>query len=342
LQPVICAKMENYTTNTIKVRNVLSDIRDGLLETSPEWQRSDVWTPKLRINFIDTVLKHLPIPQVTLWRRPGGKSIVVDGRQRITTLAWFRDGKIPVGKTNIKRYADLTEEEQTVFNDTPILVLEFPQTTDVEDICDYFERINAGGKTLSHGELMNNRISSSAIVQEVHRLFFSEESDFQIRWTELFGEIDGETKRMSHLENTVPYLTSSMFGVTYLTKSFPIITDKLKAPRVDVVEHLPLFMERLYNLLDVVTDINTVVPEWTEKQSWKGGLPLLRQIASIWYTIINPTILGGRDVNELWSAFYLRAKNDTMISNVWDNMLRKNAKAKQLAAEVEFALKMTQ
>jgi hypothetical protein len=334
--------MEHYTTNTIKVRNVLNDIKNGLLDTSPEWQRSDVWTPKLRVNFIDTVLKHLPIPQITLWKRPGGKSVVVDGRQRITTLAWFRDGKIPIGKSTIKRYNDLTEEEQTVFNDTPILVLEFPQTTEVEDICDYFERINAGGKTLSHGELMNNRIASSAIVQEVHRLFFSEESEFRENWTSIFGEIDSETKRMSHYENTVPYLTSSMFGVVYLTKSFPIITEKLKAAESDVSEHLPLFMERLNTLLDVVADINGQIPEWSNKQSWKGGLPLLRQVASIWYTIINPAVLKGRNVSELWASFYLRMKNETTLSNVWENMLRKNAKPKQLADEVEFALTITQ
>jgi hypothetical protein len=101
-------------------------------------------------------------------------------------------------------------------------------------------------------------------------------------------------------------------------------------------------MERLNTLLDVVADINGQIPEWSNKQSWKGGLPLLRQVASIWYTIINPAVLKGRNVSELWASFYLRMKNETMLSNVWENMLRKNAKPKQLADEVEFALTITQ
>lgn len=335
--------MEHYTTNTIKVRNVLNDIKDGLLDLSPVWQRSDVWTPKLRVNFIHTVLSHLPIPQITLWKRPGGKSVVVDGRQRITTLQWFREGKIPIGKTNVKRYDDLTDSEKTMFNDTPILVLEFPHLAEEEDICEYFELINAGGKTLSHGELMNNRIATSAIVQEINKLFFTEESEFQNDWTAMFGEIDGDTKRMSHYENTVPYLTSSMRGVGYLTKSFPIIMGVLKDVTHDEVnEHRPVFMERLNMLLDVMADINNNVPEWTNKQSWKGGLPLLRQVAPIWYTIINPVILKGRNASEMWSSFYLRIKNEPKLSEVWENMLRKNAKPKQLSYEVDFALQMTQ
>jgi hypothetical protein len=333
--------MDNYSTNTIKVRNLLNDIKDGLLQTNPEWQRSDVWTPKLRVNFIDTVLSHLPIPQITLWKRPGSKAVVVDGRQRVTTLQWFREGKIPIGKTSVKRYADLSEDEQNMFNDTSILVLEFPQTAEVEDICDYFERINAGGKTLSHGELMNNRIATSAIVQEVNKLFFTEESEFHDEWTTMFGDIDGDTKRMSHYENTVPYLTSSMCGVTYLTKSFPIIVSVLKdVTHAEVNEHRPVFMKQLNMLLDVMADINSKVPEWTNKQSWKGGLPLLRQIASIWYTIIEPSVVNGIPISDLWSNFYLRVKNDSAVSVVWHDMLRKNAKPKQLSYEVDFAIKM--
>ena len=334
--------MEHYTTNTIKVRNVLNDIREGLLDTSPEWQRGDVWTSNLRVNFIDTVLKNLPIPQITLWKRPGGKSIVVDGRQRITTLKMFRDGKIPIGKSHIKRFDDLTEDEQSKFNDTPILVLEFPQTTDVEDICDYFERINAGGKSLSHGELMNNRIASSPIIQEINKLFFTEESEFQDDWTDMFGEIDGDTKRKSHYENTVPYLTSSMFGVKYLTKSFPIIVDTLKTPDSEVTEHLPIFMERLNIFLDIMRKIDTAVPQWINKNSWKGGLPLLRQIAAIWYSIIDPNVLKGADPSEMWPEFFEYLSVDNAKKIMWDIMLRKNAKPRQLAEEVEFALNIPQ
>jgi hypothetical protein len=337
--------MEHYRTNTVKVFDILRDLEGDIprLTTNPEWQRGDVWPQKLRVNFIDTVLKHLPIPQITLWKRPGNKLIVVDGRQRITTLKMFRDGRIPIGKSPIKRYNDLTDEEQSVFNDTPILVLEFPQTAEVEDICEYFERINAGGKSLSHGELMNNRIATSPIIQEINKLFFQEESDFKSDWETLFGEIDGDTKRMSHYENTVPYLTSSLRGAQFLTKSYPVIVSLLKEenmPEDEVHAHIPVFVDRLTSLMDIMADINNAIPEWINKQKWKGGLPLLRQIASIWYTIINPSILDDRvtSASELWVRFYTKIETDRNLALIWSPMLRKNAKPREIVAEVEFAI----
>lgn len=338
-------KMEYYRTNTVKVFDILRDLEGDVprLRTDPEWQRGDVWTPALRIKFIETVLLNMPVPQITLWKRPNGRSVVVDGRQRITTLQMYRYGKIPIGKSIITKYSDLTEEEQTRFNETPILVLEFPQTVDVEDICDYFERINAGGKSLSHGELMNNRIATSAIIQEVNKLFFQDESNFKRNWEDMFGDIDGETKRMSHYENTVPYLTSSLRGAKYLTKSYPVLVSLLKETTPEEVhEHLPLFIERLNSLMDIIADINNAVPEWIGKQKWKGGLPLIRQIAAIWYTVINPSVLDGKvpSASQLWCEFYTRIANESRLSFVWENMLRKNAKPQQINAEVTFAMQM--
>lgn len=335
--------MDHYRTNTVTVRNLLNDIEDGRLKTDPEWQRGDVWTPALRVKFIETVLLKMPIPQVTLWKRPNGRSIVVDGRQRITTLCKYSKGDIPVSKSIIKKYEELSEDEQNHFNDTPILVLEFPQSADEADICDYFERINAGGKSLSHGELMNNRIATSPIIQEVSKLFFQEESDFKSDWENLFGDIDTDTKRMSHYENTVPYLTSSLGGAKYLTKSYPIISQILKEVSPDEVRiHLPVFTERLSSLMDIIADINNAVPEWISKQKWKGGLPLIRQIAPIWYTIINPSVLDGKvsSASELWCRFYTRIANEQELSYRWETMLRKNAKPNQINDEVGYAMRM--
>jgi hypothetical protein len=339
--------MEHYRTNTVKVFDILRDLEGDVprLRTNPEWQRGDVWTPALRLKFIESVLLGMPIPQITLWKHPDGRSIVVDGRQRITTLQMYRNGKIPVSKSIIKKYDELSEEEQSSFNDTPILVLEFPRTVDEADICDYFERINAGGKSLSHGELMNNRIASSPIIQEVSKLFFQEESDFKTDWENLFGEIDGDTKRMSHYENTVPYLTSSLRGAQFLTKSYPIISQLLKDVTADELRaHIPTFMNRLTCLMDVLADINSAIPEWISKQKWKGGLPLIRQIASIWYTIINPSILSDKvtSVSDLWVQFYTRVETDRNLALIWWPMLRKNAKSKQIVEEVNFAIAMTQ
>jgi hypothetical protein len=339
--------MELSRTNTVKVFDILRDLEGDVprLSTNPEWQRNDVWSRALRIKFIETVvLMNMPIPQITIWRRPAGRSaVIVDGRQRITTLQLYRNGKIPVRKNIIKKYDELSQDEQTRFNDATIVVLELHPSVHEEEVNDYFERINAGGKTLTHGEMMNNRITTSPIIREISKLFFKEESDFKSDWENLFGEIDGDTHRKSHYENTVPYLTSSLRGAQYLTKSYSIIYHLLKDVSADEVRaHIPVFMDRLTTLMDVLADINSSIPEWIGKQKWKGGLPLIRQIASIWYTIINPSILDDKvtSASELWVRFYTRIETDRNLANTWWTMLRKNAKPRQIVDEVDFALSM--
>jgi uncharacterized protein with ParB-like and HNH nuclease domain len=211
--------MENYKISTLKIRNILSDLKSGIINPSPAWQRGDVWTTTLRHNLIETIMKNMPIPQLTFWQRPNGTSVVVDGRQRITTLQMYEIGDIPSGKSKLKKYEELSEDEQRSFGNKNIQVLEFSSDVEEEEIIDYFQRINAGGKTLTHGELINSH-QSSPVIKAIYSTFFTPESSFlENEWKLLFPEVNRSTKRMSHIENTVPYLTSSLRGVKYLTKS---------------------------------------------------------------------------------------------------------------------------
>lgn len=62
----------------------------GQLEINPDFQRGEVWTPKAKTLFIDSLIKQLPIPSMCIsWNFSENKRIVVDGLQRISTIIDF-------------------------------------------------------------------------------------------------------------------------------------------------------------------------------------------------------------------------------------------------------------
>jgi hypothetical protein len=287
-------------------------------------------------------MKNMPIPQLTFWQRPNGTSVVVDGRQRITTLQMYEIGDIPSGKSKLKKYEELSEDEQRSFGNKNIQVLEFSADVEEEDIIDYFQRINAGGKKLSSGELINSH-QSSPIIKAIHAIFFTPESSFlEYNWKLMFPDVDRTTKRMSHIENTVPYLTSSLRGVKYLTKSYPIIHSVISdTSQTEVDNHLPTFIIQLKKLLEILGTIDEQNSSWIDSQSWTGGLPLIRQIAPIWYSIIDNEIISKeKSLPEFWSEFYKSLDQNKETKNEWETHQRKNSKPSQLKIEIQFAIKI--
>jgi hypothetical protein len=332
--------MENYKISTLKIRNILSDLKSGIINPSPSWQRGDVWTNTLRQELIETVMKNMPIPQLTFWQRPNGTTVVVDGRQRITTLQMYESGEIPSGKSTLKKYEELSENEQRNFGNKNIQVLEFSADVEEEDIIDYFQRINAGGRKLTSGELINSH-QSSPIIKAINSTFFTPESHFlENNWKLLFPEVNRSTKRMCHIENTVPYLTSSLRGVKYLTKSYPIIHLVISSTTQEEVDnHLPTFIIQLKKFLEILGTIDEHNSSWIDSQSWSGGLPLIRQIAPIWYSIIDNTILNKeKTLPEFWSEFYKLIELEKEKKSEWETLQRKNSKPSQLKIEIDFAI----
>jgi hypothetical protein len=336
--------MENCKHIDIKIRTLIEDLKNGTILRSPEWQRGSVWTDKDRRDFMDTVLGKFPIPQIALWKKSPGEYVVVDGRQRITAIEYFIDNKIPhlTLKTGRAVYSDLTDTEKRVFLDISVPVLEFPNHPDVgeEDIVEYFQRLNGGGKKLSHGELIHSHCTTSPLVKEINNVFFTDNA-FLTEWTEMFTEGIAKHARMAHLENTLPYLTSSITGnAEYLTKSYPIIARLMKISQEEIDAHHEIFLANLRKFLSVFWKILEHVPNWVD--DWNdNGLPPLRQVSAIWLSIIVPSLMKGHEHATTWSAFYARINADSALKNRWELMMRKNNKAGQLRKEIDFVIETT-
>lgn len=109
--------------NNQKIIEIYNKLRSGQLAVNKDYQRKLVWKRPHKINFIDTILKNFPFPEIYL--APGAldqeKLIlideIVDGQQRLTTIRDYIEGTDIFALPNIllKKFSELTMEERRTF-----------------------------------------------------------------------------------------------------------------------------------------------------------------------------------------------------------------------------------
>ena len=132
----------------------------------PDYQRRYVWNLPQASRLIESFLLGLPIPQVFLYRRHSGPELyVVDGHQRLATIAHFYNGQF--SRTRIfrlqgvnpswagKTYTELSEDDRLTLDDSTLrsIVIRQIQPNDNSSVYQIFERLNTGGTQLSPMEI---------------------------------------------------------------------------------------------------------------------------------------------------------------------------------------------
>lgn len=143
------------------------------LLTNPDFQRDFIWENPVQSRFIDSLIKSLPIPSMCIaLDNATEERIVIDGRQRMSTIVRFLEQKEKPwrlsklsdidqaisGKTpeQIKRdnpeYFDRVEEHAL-----PITVLRYDKNkqSHMGYIFKIFHRLNTGGEKLRNQEIRN-------------------------------------------------------------------------------------------------------------------------------------------------------------------------------------------
>ena len=130
----------------------------------PEFQRKFVWKQNQQSLFIESVLLGFPLPPLYINKSKEGDFIVVDGRQRLTTLKRFLHNEFRLSELNAlpelngKNFDDLIKlnpEYQTKIEDTKLLVYLIQPSVPLEMVYDIFNRINTGGTQLTRQEIRN-------------------------------------------------------------------------------------------------------------------------------------------------------------------------------------------
>ena len=157
--------------NNTKVIEIFNKIRSGQLSINKGYQRKLVWKKQHKFDFIDTILRNYPFPEVYL--APGSldqeKLIlvdeIVDGQQRLTTIHDYINNTdvFALPRIPIPRFSELSSQDKTTFLNYEISV-RYLKGVSPEQVRDIFQRINRTDYALNSAERLNAQWGESEFI----------------------------------------------------------------------------------------------------------------------------------------------------------------------------------
>ncbi len=143
-----------------------------LIKLDPDFQRHTVWSQKQKSELIESILMGIPLPLIYVKEDDRGVYIIVDGRQRLTTLFQFMNHEFPLQNLNVlidlngayfsetSKIGDsfgkyLTQVQQSKIEDCPLTLHVIKPPTQDRVTFDLFDRVNRGGTRLNNQEMRN-------------------------------------------------------------------------------------------------------------------------------------------------------------------------------------------
>ncbi len=142
------------------------------LKLDPDFQRKTVWSDKQKSELIESIIMGIPLPLIYVKEDEKGVYIIVDGRQRLTTLFQFmnhefalqnltvlkslNDSYFSETSKNGTRYPKyLTQAQQNKVEDCSLTLHVIKPPTKDRVTFDLFDRVNRGGTRLNNQEMRN-------------------------------------------------------------------------------------------------------------------------------------------------------------------------------------------
>lgn len=139
-------------------------VRDGEYVV-PAYQREFTWEERRKSRFIESLIMGLPIPFIFFWEMPDGRLEIVDGSQRLRTIAEFIFGGFQLGEldplTRLSgfRFEDLPESRQRKIKNRSVRGIVLNEHADEAARLDMFERINTGSKNANTAEIRRGALA---------------------------------------------------------------------------------------------------------------------------------------------------------------------------------------
>lgn len=157
--PHAVIKVSRDQYSAFEVKRMVEETKELVL--APPFQRGKVWKTEQKRELIESLLMGIPIPVIYVFEDEQGIKQMVDGRQRISTIIDFMNGKFALDKLGL-----LPEFNGACFSDLPplyrskleryqllVYVIEPPTPERVK--YDIFDRVNRGGTQLNNQEMRN-------------------------------------------------------------------------------------------------------------------------------------------------------------------------------------------
>jgi len=142
------------------IAETYQNIRAKKLVLRPDFQRRFVWTHEHQQEFLDTILKGYPFPEIYVCQGEidvenlTTTQYVIDGQQRLTTIQMYIDGTQPRPYTKISAYEELSEAQKKEFLSYQIVMRDLGAIDD-DVIKEIFRRINLTKFKLEDVEIHN-------------------------------------------------------------------------------------------------------------------------------------------------------------------------------------------
>ncbi|SDE96927.1 DUF262 domain-containing protein [Sulfitobacter delicatus] len=176
----------------------------------PDYQRKFVWDIRRASKLIESFAIGLPVPQVFFYENSDGQLEVIDGQQRITSIAYFFEGYFgpPNASGNRKvfglkgleqrrelegmTFEDLDERTRRKLKNTSLRGVTVKQLTPEEEqpesVYHIFERLNTGGQPLNAQEI-RNAVYRGPILANLEKL------NKNPHWRAIYGKPEPDPKQ---------------------------------------------------------------------------------------------------------------------------------------------------
>lgn len=157
--------MIKYQIRSVALINVVNDIKSKRLVSNAYFQRNLVWRDVHKREFIDTILRGYPFPQLFFSR---GKinveamtstSCIVDGQQRANAIMEYISNQLTV---NNQTFSELDENSRANVLKYEIAVVELDLDNDDPRIKEMFKRVNRTSNSLTAIEKLASEYGATA------------------------------------------------------------------------------------------------------------------------------------------------------------------------------------
>lgn len=155
------------------IETIYNQIILGNIDLNPKFQRRNAWTDEKRSKLIESIVMGYPVPEIVLAENPKKKRsyIVIDGKQRLLTIAGFIDNnkyqywdKNKLKKLDVKKelnglgYCDVDDDIRRELDNSSLRCTVITGYNDIQVLYDIFYRLNSGSVSLSTQELRQSLI----------------------------------------------------------------------------------------------------------------------------------------------------------------------------------------
>lgn len=199
------------TGSNSTIIDLFTMMREKKLVLHPDFQRRLVWNDLHKENFLETIIKGYPFPEIyladgeinlsTLERQ----KLVVDGQQRLNTIYKYINGDSDLILKKIPPFNKLSNKEAFLYYDVVVRDL---KNISMDEIKEIFKRINSVSYALNAMEI-NNALYEGEYIKTAKRIIESQSM------TELSLFDDNALSRMKDLEFVLLVMTTDELGTYF-------------------------------------------------------------------------------------------------------------------------------